>query len=117
MHNEADYIPVEQVAVMLAVSTRQATRYKDRVRTIKAGNRILYHRGDIEEQARLKGREAEAKRAAEEYKEQKPRKTELMPMGDVLEYLREKDAQMREKDAHNERLQQQLLQAVHRIGE
>jgi hypothetical protein len=47
---DADYIPVERVAQLLAVSTRHAHRacHKAGVRSSKAGKRTLYHRLDVE---------------------------------------------------------------------
>jgi len=42
-----DYIPVEEAAKLLSVSTVQANRYATVVRTIKSGPRRLYHKGDI----------------------------------------------------------------------
>jgi hypothetical protein len=110
MPDEA-YIPVEEVAVRLGVSIRQASRYAAKVRTQRIGQRMFYHRDDIEEQARLKGIEYQASLGKEACRrtEKLPR-VELMPPGDMLDYLRDRDTQV----AH---LQQQLLQAVHRIGE
>ncbi len=47
---DADYIAVEQVANLLAVSTRHAHRAcpKAGVRSSRAGRRTLYHRLDVE---------------------------------------------------------------------
>jgi hypothetical protein len=47
---DADYIAVERVAQLLAVSTRHAHRacQKAGVRSSKAGRRTLYHRLDVE---------------------------------------------------------------------
>jgi hypothetical protein len=47
---DTDYIPVERVAHLLAVSTRHAHRacHKAGVRSSKAGKRTLYHRLDVE---------------------------------------------------------------------
>ncbi len=47
---DAEYIAVEQVANLLAVSTRHAHRacQKAGVRSSKAGKRTLYHRLDVE---------------------------------------------------------------------
>ena len=42
------YLPVEDVADLLGVSKRQATRYAEKVRTQQDGRRIMYHRGDVE---------------------------------------------------------------------
>jgi hypothetical protein len=47
---DAEYIPVERVAQLLAVSTRHAHRacHKAGVRSSKAGRRTVYHRLDVE---------------------------------------------------------------------
>ncbi len=47
---DAEYIPVETVAQLLAVSTRHAHRacHKAGVRSSKAGRRTVYHRLDVE---------------------------------------------------------------------
>jgi hypothetical protein len=47
---DADYLPIERVAQLLAVSTRHAHRacHKAGVRSSKAGKRTLYHRLDVE---------------------------------------------------------------------
>jgi hypothetical protein len=47
---DADYLPVERVAQLLAVSTRHAHRacQKAGVRSSKAGRRTVYHRLDVE---------------------------------------------------------------------
>jgi hypothetical protein len=52
----AAYITVEEAAALLELSTRQVSRYGKgegaRLRTRRAGKRILYHRGDVESLAR-----------------------------------------------------------------
>ncbi len=47
---DADYLPVERVAQLLAVSTRHAHRacQKAGVRSSRAGRRTVYHRLDVE---------------------------------------------------------------------
>jgi hypothetical protein len=107
MQEEEAYIPVEEVAVILGVSPRQAARYQDRVRTKRAGHRILYHRGDITAQAKLRGQGQDAQEAAKAY--QQP-KAEGVPASELIQYLRE-------REAHSDMLQEQLHQATHRIGE
>lgn len=101
------YIPVEEAAALLGVTPRQAARYKDRVRTKRAGQRILYHRGDIEQQAALKGQGQDARAAAKVYQPPKPAR---IPTDEFIQYLRE-------REQHSDRLQEQLRQAAHRIGE
>jgi len=111
MSDADQYIPVEQVAAILGVTIRQASRYASKVRTERRGQRIFYHLDDIREQARLRGKEHQASIDAHAYRPapQAP-KAELMPPGEMLNYLRERDAEVRQ-------LQQQLLQAARRIGE
>ncbi len=78
------------------------SRYQDRVRTERVGNRILYNREDIFAQAALRGRVEEARQAAEDFREQRPPKIDIIPTGEMLDYLRERDATIqqitREKD-------------------
>jgi hypothetical protein len=47
---DADYLPIERVAQLLAVSTRHAHRacQKAGVRSSRAGRRTVYHRLDVE---------------------------------------------------------------------
>jgi hypothetical protein len=56
---DADYLPVERVAQLLAVSTRHAHRacQKAGVRSSKAGRRTVYHRLDVERLAVALGAE------------------------------------------------------------
>ncbi len=56
---DADYLPVERVAQLLAVSTRHAHRacQKAGVRSSRAGRRTLYHRLDVERLAVALGAE------------------------------------------------------------
>ena len=56
---DADYLPVERVAQLLAVSTRHAHRacQKADVRSSKAGRRTVYHRLDVERLAVALGAE------------------------------------------------------------
>ncbi len=56
---DADYLPVERVAHLLAVSTRHAHRacQKAGVRSSRAGRRTVYHRLDVERLAVALGAE------------------------------------------------------------
>ncbi len=56
---DADYLPVERVAQLLAVSTRHAHRacQKAGVRSSRAGRRTVYHRLDVERLAVALGAE------------------------------------------------------------
>ena len=105
--DEDEYITVEAAAAILGVTTRQANRYGSgnppRVRIQRAGRRILYHRGDVEALADELG-------AHRRLTPPPPTRADLIPAGEMLDYLRERDAQL-------EALQAQLRTAAHRIGE
>ncbi len=109
---DEEYISVEEVAAIMGLSIRQASRYASKVRTERINQRVLFHRGDVMEQARLKGIEQEARERAATY-QPKPQKTDLVPAGEMLEYIRERDRQLAEVQ---ERLQSQLNQALLEIG-
>lgn len=107
----AQYIPVEEAAAILGLSIRHTSRYAGKVRTKRIGTRVLYHRGDIEQHAEEKRIKDQIHEEAQPYKPPpKQSSTELMPPGDMLDYLRERDQQV-------ERLNQQLTAAAHRVGE
>ncbi len=106
---DTDYISVEDAADILGVTVRQARRYQSKVRSKVVGKRVLLHRGDIAEQAGLKDEALQARGGAQNYRERTPR-ADLVAPGEFLEYLRE-------RESHAERLQQQLIQAAHGIGE
>ena len=98
------YIPVEEAGRILGVTPRQANRYgtEGKIRTRKAGKRIMYHRGDVEALAEDLG-------VAFKPQKQQPQ-MELMPPGEVLNYLQQRDAQVYE-------LTSKLTEAYHRIGQ
>ncbi len=105
---DEEYISVEEVAAIMGLSVRQASRYAAKVRTERINQRVLFHRDDVMEQARLKGIEHEARERAATY-QPKPTKTDLVPAGEMLEYIRERDRQLAE-------VQAQLNQALLEIG-
>ncbi|PLS79746.1 MAG: hypothetical protein CYG59_11650 [Chloroflexi bacterium] len=105
---DEEYISVEEVASIMGLSVRQASRYAAKVRTERINQRVLFHRDDVMEQARLKGIEHEARERAATY-QPKPTKTDLVPAGEMLEYIRERDRQLAE-------VQAQLNQALLEIG-
>ena len=86
-----DYITVEDAAAILGVTPRQANRYGSgnapRIRTQRAGRRILYHRGDVE--ALADGLGAHRRLAPAQ-----PARADLIPAGEMLDYLRERDARI-----------------------
>lgn len=92
-HDETPvYVPVGEVADLLGVSQRQATRYASKVRTQQDGRRILYHRGDVEQLAQERGAKHDRPLAVH---------TEVMPQGEIADLLRETHAK-------NEQLNQQV---------
>ncbi len=97
---------MEQAALVLGVKTRQAHRYAEseqqRIRTkhIPPHNRKLFHRGDVEALAQ--------ERRSAPATVQRP-KADLVPVGDMLDYIRERDRQVQE-------LQRQLQEAAAQIG-
>jgi hypothetical protein len=102
-----EYITVEDAADILQVTIRSVNRYgsepKDnpRLRTRKAGRRILYHRGDVETLAQDLG--------VANTPRQKPPSLELLPPGEYLKHLEKKDEQIA-------MLQQQVSQMAMTIG-
>jgi hypothetical protein len=108
---DEEYITVEDAADILRVVPRQVNRYGNgpdaRLRTRKAGRRVLYHRGDVETLADDLG---------VVNKPQTPRTpaSELVPQGKVLEEwrLREREHQEQINELHAK-----LNAAAHRIGE
>lgn len=102
--NEA-YISVEEAADLLRVSTRQAHRYGEqehggRLRTRKAGRRTLFHKGDVE---------ALATELGVEYKPTERPKADIVPAGEMLHYIRERDQQLSD-------VQGQLNRAMLEVG-
>ncbi len=93
MSGNDEYITAEEAGMILRVGARQAVRYADRVRTRKAGKRILLHKGDVEQLAHEIG--AEHKGAV-------PPPAELVPVGAMMETF--------------ERQQQQLVLFSREIG-
>lgn len=93
-----EYITVEDAADILQVGIRMVNRYGNgpnaRLRTRRAGRRILYNKADVRQLAADLG-------VLDQARPQRP-KTELVPVGDVLDHM----AQM----------QQQLNQAMLEVG-
>ncbi len=99
------YIPVEEAADILQVTTRQAHRYGEgdqpRVRTRRAGRRVMFHKDDVEALAAELG-------VLDQPRPGRPR-SDLISATVMFDYIRERDVKL---DA----LQQQLQQAMHEIG-
>ena len=101
-NNDAEYIPVETAAEILRMTARAVNRYgnEGRLQIRRAGRRVLYLRSDVESLAAELG---VALRPSP-----RPR-SELVPVGQMLDYLRERDARLDD-------LQQQLVAAAAEIG-
>ncbi len=102
---DEQYITVEDAAEILQVTTRQAHRYGEgehsRLRTRRAGRRVMFHKGDVEALAAELG-------VLDQPRPGRP-KPDPTSITAILDYLRERDAKM-------EAVQQQLQQAMHEIG-
>jgi excisionase family DNA binding protein len=90
-------LTVEQVAARLNLSIRSAHRYAEskRLRTRRAGRRVLFHAGDVEALARDLDIAASAPPAPQP-------KQELVPAGQLLDYLKERDRHLAEAQARHE---------------
>lgn len=90
-------LTVEQVAAMLNLSVRSAHRYAEskRIRTRRAGRRVLFHAGDVDALARDLDIAASAPPAPQP-------KQELVPAGQLLDYLKERDRHLSEAQARHE---------------
>ncbi len=102
-----EYMPVEAVADRLRLSVRQATRYAERVRTLKKGRRIYYHRDDVE---------ALADELNVEERLPVPPRTEMMPAGEVMQTFERQQERIAQLERERGRLegvlstQQRLLE-------
>ena len=90
-------LTVEQVAAMLNLSIRSAHRYAEskRLRTRRAGRRMLFHASDVETLARDLDIAASAPPAPQP-------KRELVPAGQLLDYLKERDRHVAEMQVRHE---------------
>jgi len=107
---EAEYITVEAASAALNVTTRQVNRYgkgePPKLRTQRAGKRLLYHADDVDALADELGTvRSVAPQGA---------KAELVPLGEMLQYQRERE---QDHARHVNDLQGQLIQAARRVGE
>ncbi len=97
-----EFIAVETAADILKMTPRQVNRYGNerRIRIRRAGRRVLYLRDDVESLADELGVALRPN----------PRpKTDLVPAGQMLDYIRERDRRLDE-------MQAQLLSAAAEIG-
>lgn len=85
--DDREYLKVEDVARILKLTIRQATRYaKDpEMHTQQSGRRILYLREDVEKLA---------KRLGAEYREPPEPRPEVLPAGETLALIDRQQAQL-----------------------
>lgn len=93
------YIQVEEAAAITGLTARQVHRLGEtgKLRRRRSGKRYLYHLGEVQALA------ADAAVANRPPPEPRAPKQELMPAGQMLEYLRERDNQL---EAYQRRLEQ-----------
>ena len=107
---ESEYITVEAASAALNVTTRQVNRYgkgePPKIRTQRAGKRLLYHAGDVDALADELGTVRSVAPPVA--------KAELVPLGEMLQYQRERE---QDHARHVNDLQGQLIQAAKRVGE
>ena len=108
---DEEYITVEDAADILQVVPRQVNRYGNgpdaRLRTRKAGRRVLYHRGDVEQLADDLG-------VINKPRVPRPSPAEMVPAGEMLQQWRQRE---QDHDRRVDELQAQLNSAARRIGE
>jgi uncharacterized protein YdcH (DUF465 family) len=100
---EYQYIPVEEAAEILKMSPRMVNKYGNDGRIVvrKAGRRVLYLRTDVEALAE--------ELAVDLRPPPKEPRTDLVPAGEMLEYIRD-------RDRRNEELQNQIVAAAAEIS-
>ncbi len=100
---EEDYIEVDEAAQILRITPRQVNRYGNdgRIRTKRAGRRVFYLRTDVEALAE--------ELDVDHRPSPKSPKAELVPVGEMLEYLRDRDQKVDE-------LQGKLVAAAAEVG-
>jgi excisionase family DNA binding protein len=102
--DDSEWLAVEDAADALGIGTRQVHRYGQagRIRTEQRGRRVVFNRADVEALAAELG-------AARGVRPQAPRqpKAELVPAGQMLDYLRQRDAELAE---NQRRLETALLE-------
>ena len=99
----AAYIPVEDGAALLGLKLRKVQRYVEQgqIRTKQVGLQTLVHQGDVEALA--------AERRPAKPSTPPPPQTGLVPVDELLSYMRERDQQLEE-------LQRQLHEALAQNG-
>src|SRR5688572_9720450 len=93
-----DYITAAEAGTILDVSPRQAMRYgagdDAPVRTSRVGRRVLFHAGDVRALADQLSNERRAAKPAQ--------RAEMVRFVDVFDYLRERDARIKELETELE---------------
>ena len=102
--NDEEFITVEEVAAILRIGVRQASRYGERVTTKRAGKRILYNREQILEIAEEIGAFN---------KVSLPVPAEMVPVGEMLETFERQQERIQQLALEVGRLQG-LLEAAQR---
>lgn len=105
-HDDAEWITVEEAASILHLGVRGTHRYAERGRlaTRRAGRRLLFYRPDVEALAQ------DLKAASRFSPSPASPKPDLVPAGEMLAYLRERDQQLAEQ-------QQQVTILLARLAE
>jgi len=90
-HDQEEWLTVEDAASVLRLTTRQVNRYgggnEPRLRTKRVSRRVLYHRDDVEALA-------DELNVALKPRTTPPAKSEMVPAGDMLDYIRDRDNQL-----------------------
>lgn len=100
LYDDEKWLSVENAAQRLNLSRRHMYRYAERVRTQKIGKRLLFHAEDVEELARELG-------ILHQAAPPRPPKVELMPVSEMLDYLRQRDNEL---ESVQLRLEQTLVE-------
>ena len=104
--DESPWLTVEDAASLLRLTPRQVNRYgsgdEPRLRTKRVSRRVLYHSEDVHELAK------ELNVTLKPHVSQ-PSKAEMVPAGDMLDYIRDRDNQLAQ-------LQGQLNRAAQENG-
>lgn len=79
------YISMGEAAQILRVSYRHATRFANRVRSKRVGQRILFHKGDVE---------ALSVELGTQYRPEIPKPAELVPLGVMMETFNQQQQQI-----------------------
>jgi regulator of replication initiation timing len=108
MTDHTEYIPVEEAAALLRLSPRMVNNYGkppySRIKTKRAGRRILYSKLDVLALIEQLGTSNQAPES---------QKAQLVPIGEMLEYLNQTQKQLNQAMLEVGRLQGALEQQRH----